>query len=82
MMAATTPIRETFCADMRTDAMSYIPPYLVRELYPAPPPTSHRRTQDEIAVCYECGQDIDAQPVRLDSHEFCSRECLDAWVRR
>lgn len=62
--------------------MAYIPPYLVREGWPAPPVVGRRRTQDDVAVCYECGKDIDDPPTRLDSHEFCSRACMDAWVRR
>lgn len=32
-------------------------------------------------ACYECGDDAD-EPVYFDAHFFCSRACLDAWVRR
>lgn len=45
------------------------------------PSAGHRRTRDDVARCYYCGEDTDARP-SLDGHTFCSRACLDAWVRR
>lgn len=45
--------------------------------------TGPRRTQDDVARCYECGQDIDDdRPFLFDGRTFCSRAHLDAWVRR
>lgn len=47
---------------------------------------AHRSTgprREPPACCYNCGEDIDEQPViSPDRHTFCSRQCLDAWVRR
>ena len=34
------------------------------------------------ARCYCCGEDIEDRSVLFDGHEFCSRGCMDTWVRR
>jgi hypothetical protein len=38
--------------------------------------------REEPAICYECGQPLEDDPVQIDGHQFCSRACLDVWIRR